>query len=290
MVTAEDQSTHLRLPAAVSNPGITVSRYEDSSPSSNTPLLRNTSPAASMQRDENQETLINDHRLDCSRTTNATATTSRTLPDVRRRDQSKYNTYLTCKEINRASHLESRLCSCVETALGALEALELEDDLENPGCIDHVLRSKKVTLIRCAEILSCEDCRTSSRSMILIILLCQKVAGSYDRFLRVLSDQYSRDESLQSLRLHPTAVPQEEHLSLAASRSSKALFLRSYETDAAEEFCIYKCLIALQLDKWKTLLSQLLRQCRKLNLNRHSAMVTAVERKLDVQLKRCQKE
>jgi len=67
----------------------------------------------------------------------------------------------------------------------------------------------------------------------------------------------------------------------------RALFLREYEMDAAEEFCVYKGLITLQLGKWRILLNHMRKSGLNLDLNRHSAMVVAVDRRLEAQLQIC---
>ncbi|KAL8829597.1 MAG: hypothetical protein Q9191_001924 [Dirinaria sp. TL-2023a] len=183
--------------------------------------------------------------------------------------------------------MNQSLCSCVESALAALKALELEGEPTKCDTIDQSLRLKKQTLVRCAEILSCETCNASSRYLVLLILLWQKVAGSYERLIRTLNDHFTKDECLKVIGLSPYSITQAHDAVTGLGRKNGALFLREYETDAAEELCIYKGLIALQLSKWRMLLSHVKKQCSLLDLDRHSAMVLAVDRTVEAQLRIC---
>ena len=220
-------------------------------------------------------------------TTRARATTLVGAAHRSWQDSPSVNTHNTDTEVNEISPIYPRLCSCVETTLAALEALELEAHLPNPDSIDQNLRLKKQTLVRCADVLNCEACNASSRFIVLVILLFQKVAGSYERLIRALSEQLTQDECSKGLRLRPVSMAQDHYGITRPDRKDRALFLREYETDAAEELCVYKGLITLQLSKWRILLNHVRKQCLDLDLNRHSAMVVAVDRRVEAQLQIC---
>ena len=192
-------------------------------------------------------------------------------------------------QVHMVVPMEHRSCSCVESALVTLEALELEGHAINPTLLDQNLRLKKQTLLHCAEILSCKACNGSSSLILLIILLCQRVAGSYERLSQLLFGQFNKDKCLQELGLGPIARTLDQHGHCGPGHKDRALFLRDYETDPAEELCVYKGLIVLQLSKWRLLLSHVEKQCQSLDLDRHLAMVVAIERKIETQLEYCRK-
>ena len=162
-------------------------------------------------------------------------------------DPASFGTSEQQKQIDMVVPMEQTSCSCVESALVALEALELEGHLINPTLLDQNLQLKKQTLLHCAEILSCKACNRSSSLILLIILLCQRIAGSYERPSHLLFGQFNKGKCPQELGLGPIPRTPDRYGLCGSGHKDRALFLRDYETDPAEELCVYKGLSMLQL-------------------------------------------
>lgn len=185
--------------------------------------------------------------------------------------------------------LINQLCACVSSALTLLEALEMEDYSASSRSIAHVLQLRKQTLLRCVELISCETCTATSNFIILVILLCRKVVGSYERVVRILREQLDRDRQAQTLGFGRCHAPQQHEVTDESGEGGLAIFLRNYEMDSAEELCVFSGLIAMQLGKWRILIGQLKNRCLSLDLAMHSAMVAAVEKRVQIQLQFCAK-
>ncbi|KAH8597033.1 hypothetical protein B0O99DRAFT_619182 [Bisporella sp. PMI_857] len=182
-------------------------------------------------------------------------------------------------------------CLCADKTLRAIEKIataETQVDFKNvPECINF----NKLALAQCRKFLDCLSCTSISHFMMLLIILYDKLASSYDKILALLTMQYNK--------LHPddVYVPTEEwrqkHREIWKSNEvvcgyeQGVLLLRDYDVDAEEEACIFGGVVSMQVKSLQKLVVRSKAILQSSSLAAHIIMVEGIEKSIRKQLDVC---
>lgn len=149
------------------------------------------------------------------------------------------------------SHDNTIQCPCLWTIRVLLEELEKNNNLADPTALDSNLSSQKQALARCKIILKCSSCVARSEYLLILGLLVQKLAASYEASVSVYMHGLKRHSSV---RVESSGA---RHLQ-TSSEESRKIFFGHYEIDSPEEWSsLIRVIICLQLRNFQSLLANM---------------------------------
>lgn len=83
-------------------------------------------------------------------------------------------------------------CICVDSAIRLLEALEIKTNQVDARTTDQVLSFGKCALVECHQLLECQSCIANSSFMMLLVVICQKLALAFEKLVNCISDEEQR--------------------------------------------------------------------------------------------------
>ena len=153
----------------------------------------------------------------------------------------------------------------MHTALGILERIESARSTLSLERIDQILGFKKAALAQCHEILECSNCNTQSRFTMLLVVICEQMAASFERIVRCY--QELQEEGPKAMMLSTEAKPR--------------MVMGAYEVDEAEErWPLMRRLTILQAQKFALLQTRLKEVAIQHKWDVHLAMLDTVERRI----------
>ena len=150
-------------------------------------------------------------------------------------------------------------------ALGILETIESARSTLSLERIDRILGFKKAALAQCHEILECSNCNTQSRFTMLLVVICEQMAASFERIARCF--QELQEEGPKATMVSTEVKPR--------------MVMGAYEIDEAEErWPLLRRLTILQAQKFGLLQSRLKEIAIQHTWDVHLAMLDTVENRI----------
>ena len=168
-------------------------------------------------------------------------------------------------------------CQCLTSVSCLLETLSVEVEKFGPRTIGRLVNIMKRVLIQCDTLLDCETCTNLSNYMMLLIILCQKIACSFDEVLAILTEQYKRLHERDSLSEDGTDASQEGDQEPQEHR----IIIQDYDLDVEEEPCLYGALTLIQVKKLRALLDRI----RGMSRTSHIIIIDRTEEQVKNQLR-----
>lgn len=166
-------------------------------------------------------------------------------------------------------------CSCMHTALGILENLEVKNSRLNLDAVDHVLCFKKQALTQCNAMLDCRNCNALSGFMMLLVVICEKMVASFERLATSCHDQQKQQHHETPSGLGGWAKADGTGLG-----KGQSIFLGDYEVDLAEErWSLVRVLVMLQLKNLGNLLMRLRSVSSPWNWETHRTILVSIDRR-----------
>ena len=193
------------------------------------------------------------------------------------------------KEASKSTELAvNGSCRCLTSGLSLLEALSIEDAGVNLPSAARTLHLNKRALTQCKRLLDCEFCSGASNFMMLLIVLCQNIIGSYERVIFLLTEQFNKLHSKQNSE-RGSMQAEREYRDGAGERNHELgqrdrMTLGDYELDPEEEPCLFGELVLLQLRTLKTLLATIRVVLKSWNWDTHILMMDSVSERVRMQL------
>lgn len=124
--------------------------------------------------------------------------------------------------------------------------------------------------------------------LMLLIVLSQKISGSFDQIIVILTDQYNRVVGLdQQWNHHEQVLERSMDVAQEIDHNEEMLTVRKYVVDLEEEPCVFGGVIILQLRKMIMLLESLRVMLREARKSSHITMLDSVIVKAREQLRLC---
>jgi hypothetical protein len=124
-----------------------------------------------------------------------------------------------------------------------------------------------------------------SEFLMLLIILCQKIASSYERTIVILKDHCNRIHRPE--QGNGTQIPTVEAIMVAAREVDHSLTLREYVVEMEEEPAVFGGVIQLHLKKITALLVKMKAILRASNWSSHIEILELVGNQVNELLRAC---
>lgn len=187
--------------------------------------------------------------------------------------------------------------SCLKTALILLEALNIQNLSITRQSLAQALRLDKNALACCKRLIHCDMCSVSSSFVMLLIILCQTIAASYERIMVVLTQEnrdthssrskHSNEATASAAPLHntyqgsafPTRSLEKDQLKVA-----QHINLYGYDIDTEERSAVFGAIARVQLQTLQALMVQIRGQLDGSNRASHITLVDLESNKINALL------